>query len=140
MSKDNLKKLTESLNTLISDEDLTSEKLQEASESLLPNLADELNNLFRSPRQQIYDAIDTERDFQDEMTSRTDRPDIIENMHVGDILSAIQYNLNQASAAWYKGSTPHPESMHFLRKIAGLCVKAGEINGMPPRGITKNSI
>lgn len=37
------KKLVNQLNELLSDEDLTDEKLREASEGLLPNIADILN-------------------------------------------------------------------------------------------------
>lgn len=84
-------------------------------------------------RNEVYKAISSERDYQDEMSKKPYRPDMIEDMHIGDILSAITYNLNQANAAWYKGSVPHTESVMFLRKIAALCVKAGEIYGMPFR-------
>lgn len=41
------KKLVNQLNQLLSDEDLTDEKLREASECLLPNLADVLNRDMR---------------------------------------------------------------------------------------------
>jgi hypothetical protein len=84
-------------------------------------------------RELVYNAIDSERAYQDEMSSRDNRPDMIEDMHLGDILSAISYNLNLANAAWYKGSFPYQESMEYIRKIAALCVKAGEMNGMPLR-------
>ena len=86
-------------------------------------------------RLKIYQAIDTERDFQNEMTKRSDRPDMIDDMHIGDILSAIRYNLDKANEAWYTGSVPHQNSVEYLRKIAALCVKAGEIYGMPERNI-----
>ncbi len=81
----------------------------------------------------IYKAIKSELDYQNEMTNRSDRPDMIENMHLGDILLAINYNFNLAQAAWYKGSTPHPDTMNYLRKIAALCVKAGMLYEMPER-------
>lgn len=84
-------------------------------------------------RKEVYAAIDSERDYQDEMTASMDRPDMIVDLHMGDILTAIQHNLNRAIQTWYEGSEPHVESMHYLRKIAGLCVKAGEKHGMPVR-------
>lgn len=84
-------------------------------------------------RLKIYQAIDSERNYQDEMTKRNDRPDMIDDLHVGDTLAAIQYNLSQANAVWYKGAAPHTETMQYLRKIAALCVKAGETYGMPER-------
>ncbi len=84
-------------------------------------------------RQEVYTVLDGERAFQDEMSQRTDRPDMIEEMHVGDILSAIQYNLSLATKAWYHGSVPHSDAIGYLRKIAALCIKAGETHGMPSR-------
>ena len=84
-------------------------------------------------REDVYKAIDTEREYQDDMAARSDRPDMIPDLHVGDTLAAIQYNLTKATEAWYKGAVPHQEAMEYLRKIAGLCVQAGENYGMPER-------
>ena len=84
-------------------------------------------------REDVYKALDSERAYQDEMSQRSDRPDMIEEMHIGDILSAIYYNLGFANAAWYQGSVPHQDAMQYLRKIGALCVKAGETYGMKDR-------
>ncbi len=84
-------------------------------------------------RSKVYEVIDTERDFQNEMTLRNDRPDMIEDLHVGDTITAIQVNLDKAKEAWYKGSVPHQDTMEYLRKVAGLVVQAGEKYGMPER-------
>jgi len=84
-------------------------------------------------RLEVYKAIDSERQFQDDMTAKEDRPDMIKDLHVGDTLSAIQYNLDLARKAWYYGSVPHEGAMDYLRKVAGLCVQAGEKHGMPHR-------
>ncbi len=84
-------------------------------------------------REDVYKALDSERDYQDEMSKSALRPDMIEDMRIGDIISAIQYNLTLANKAWYCGAVPHPEAMTFLRKIGGLCIKAGEIYGMSGR-------
>ena len=84
-------------------------------------------------RIEVYNAIDTERDFQDEMTKRDDRPDMIEDFHTGDALTAIRYNLNKAEDAWYSGSVPHQKTMEYLRKICAIAVKLGETQGMPNR-------
>jgi hypothetical protein len=87
----------------------------------------------RTNRQDVYVAIDSERDYQDRMTADISRPDMISDLHLGDTLSAIQHNLTLATTEWYQGSEPHPRAMNFLRKIAGLCVQAGEKHGMPYR-------
>jgi hypothetical protein len=84
-------------------------------------------------REDVYKSIDSERDYQLKLTEDATRPDMIEDLHVGDTLTAIQYNLNKAVDAWYKDSVPHQETMEYLRKVAGLCVQAGECYGMPKR-------
>ncbi len=84
-------------------------------------------------RIEVYYAIDSERDFQDEMTKRSDRPDMIDDLHVGDTITAIRYNLDKATSEWYKGAVPHQNTLEYFRKIASLCVKAGETYGMPKR-------
>ncbi len=84
-------------------------------------------------RTDVYKAIDSERDFQDEKSRDPFRPDMIPDFHVGDTLSAIEYNLNKAREAWYKDAVPHKEALKYLRKIAALCVKMGEEYGMEHR-------
>ena len=81
----------------------------------------------------VFMAIKTERDYQDKMTANPERPDMIDDLHIGDTLAAITYNLNKAHDAWYKGSVPHLDTLEYLRNIAALCVKAGETYGMPAR-------
>ena len=84
-------------------------------------------------REDVYKAFDSERAYQDEMSQRSDRPDMIEDMHMGDILSAIQYNLTLANGWWYQEATPYPKTTDILRKIGALCTKAGETYGMKGR-------
>lgn len=88
---------------------------------------------FNMKRQEVYEAIDSERDFQDALTADVTRPDMIDDLHVGDTISAIEYNLNKAREAWYIDAVPHQESLKYFRKIAALCVKAGEVYGLPKR-------
>ena len=70
----------------------------------------------------VYEAIDSERDYQEKMTANPERPDMIEDFHIGDTLSAIQYNLDNARREWYRGAVPHTEAIEFLRKIAASAV------------------
>jgi hypothetical protein len=84
-------------------------------------------------QQEVFDVIKGEREYQDRMVQKNNRPDMVEDLHVGDTLTAIRHNLTKAEEAWYKGSTPHPETMGYLRKVAGLIVQAGENFGMPTR-------
>lgn len=84
-------------------------------------------------RPEVYKAIDSERNFQEQLTANPLRPDMIENFHVGDGLSGIEYNLIKAREAWYKGAVPHTEAMEYLRKVAGVIVKLAEEYGIPER-------
>jgi len=84
-------------------------------------------------REDVYKILDGERDYQDRLSADAIRPDIIEDFHLGDNLTAMQYNLNKAIDAWYKEPTPYKDTMEFVRKIGALCVKAGENFGMPSR-------
>lgn len=84
-------------------------------------------------RREVYKAIDSERDYQNKMIADDNRPDMIQDFHIGDTISAIQHNLNKSLEIWYKGAEPHEEAMVYIRKIAALCVQAGEKNGMSNR-------
>ena len=89
-----------------------------------------------SPRYAVYRAIDSERHYQEKMKEDPDRPDMLENLQMGAVVAAIQHNLDLARAQMYSGSEPHETTMVYLRKIAGLCVQAGEERGMPERGMS----
>jgi hypothetical protein len=84
-------------------------------------------------RASTYAAINSERDYQDAMTSRTDRPDMIDPMPLPAILLAMEKCLLDARTRWYSDAAPYQDTMQHVRKIAGLAVKAGERYGMPPR-------
>lgn len=88
----------------------------------------------QSTRETIFKTISEERDFQERLKADDTRPDIISDFHIGDTLSAIQHNLELARSFWYNGSAPHTDTTKYLRKIAALCVQAGENYGMPRRG------
>jgi hypothetical protein len=84
-------------------------------------------------RDEVYAAIDSERDYQDRMTEDSARPDMINNLSPGDHLLAMEHALLQARTAWYAGSSPHPEAAEYVRKVAGLAVAWMERNSAPKR-------
>lgn len=84
-------------------------------------------------RKEVYHSIDTEREYQELGKTDVNQPHMIKDLHIGDAISAIQYNLDKAREEWYKGAVPHTGAMTYLRKVAGLCVQAGEEYGMPER-------
>lgn len=81
----------------------------------------------------IIDAIQSERDYQDRASADGSRPDIRQDVHMGDVLGAIKVNIDRAYEAWYLDVEPYPKTMEYLRKVAALCVRAGEVFGMPER-------
>lgn len=87
-------------------------------------------------RLKVYQAIDTELDYQKALEENPARPDVLQDFHIGDALTAIDYNLQQAKIAWYYDSAPYTNTLDLLRKIAALIVKQGMKHGMPDR-ITK---
>lgn len=86
-------------------------------------------------RKEVYQAIDSERAYQDEMTRRSDRPDMIEDFRIGDALSALQRLTAGAHDIWYEDYEPYENTMEVIRKIAGVAVKMGERYGMRERKI-----
>ena len=83
-------------------------------------------------RKDVLDTISDERDFQEEMLS-AGRADMRPELQLGSVIAAMEHNLNEARAAWYKGSGNNPEAMGYIRKVAALGVQAGESFGMPKR-------
>lgn len=123
-----LKGLTDQLNNLLADEDLDDDKLRDASEGLLPNLADELNARFRSTRQQVYDALDGERDYQDWKWNTSERKKPTESYmlymkaYLDEAIQKISHEAGDFNA------------LDILRKVVALGVACFEDNGVPPRG------
>lgn len=86
-------------------------------------------------RTDVYKVIDTEREYQIKETVNPDRPDMVEEFGLGQAMFAIQAIMNQAAQVWYKDTpvTQYENTMHYVRKIAGVCVQMGEKYGMPER-------
>lgn len=81
----------------------------------------------------VFQAIKGERDYQDQASTDGTRPDILQEVHIGDLLGAIKVNVDRAYEAWYSDTAPYGKTMDYLRKVAALCVRAGEVLGMPER-------
>jgi hypothetical protein len=63
------------------------------------------------------------------------RPDMVPEMSMGDIIAAMEHCLAEARRAWYSDSKPYPSTTEYVRKIAGLSVKAMEQFGVRFRNI-----
>lgn len=85
-------------------------------------------------REEVFIAIDGEREFVDSLINDPQRPDM-NRLRMGEALTAIRYNLNKAEEAYYTDAPAYnyQETLAYLRKVAGLIVDQGEQNGMPSR-------
>lgn len=83
-------------------------------------------------RQDVYKAIDSERDYQD-YSIKKEGTHVVKELPLGSALSAIKHKLDIANKKWYGAVEPHQEAMDELRKIAAICVQMGEKFGMPKR-------
>lgn len=86
-----------------------------------------------NPREVVFKAIDSERDYQDKLTKNDNYPEMKEDFQIADGLSAIKVNLSKAHDSWYSEGKPYNKTMDYLRKIAGICAKVGERYGMSLR-------
>ncbi len=83
-------------------------------------------------RKDVIKAIESERDYQIAMEDK-DGSHIVSSLNMGGILTAIDHNMNKAKEVWYSERHPYPKTCEFLRKVAALCLKAGEDHGMSER-------
>ena len=81
-------------------------------------------------RQEVYEAINSERDYQDKKWGVTDDPNY-ESYEPSQFLIDIEIHLNKAKQANY--NVNKNGVMNELRKIGALAVKCGEVHNMPKR-------
>lgn len=87
-------------------------------------------------RQEVYAAIDTEREYQDARRGNSARDDVEDNRDLGSLITLIDVYLDKAKVAF---SGPHPRgrenTVEILRKVVGLGVLAMERYGAPKRNL-----
>jgi len=85
-----------------------------------------------TPRKRAYEALDTERDYQDAGFGNAANADTGRGpgrpMGRGDCLLTLQHLLNEAQALWYRPQTQEPVA-HIMRKIGGVAVQYMERYG-----------
>ena len=96
--------------------------------------------MYVVPRDNIYAAIDSERDFQDrddgllQLTSIAEH--ILQMQHQLNLASELignLYEVDMPPAAAVYANHKKADIMSAIRKVAGLAVACGEIHGMPSR-------
>lgn len=87
-----------------------------------------------TPRQHVYNAIDTEREYQEEVwgaTASSDQPGNGDRTLDEFALYISGYTNDLVQLASHSGS---PDGkLEIVRKVAGLCVAAMEQHGAPHR-------
>ncbi len=85
----------------------------------------------RVTRQEVYLAIDTEREYQDNLTpARREKREMV----TGEELVLLREYVDRAFANWTNTPGVNPvTTLHDLRKIAAIAVRAMENHGAPPR-------
>lgn len=84
-------------------------------------------------RQEVYAAIDSERDYQDGLGSDRREPSEI-NHSVGDYITMLAAYVTKLQQAW----TDNPgdsAALEVMRKCAGITVRCMEEHGAPHRKV-----
>lgn len=83
----------------------------------------------KATRQEVYEAIDTERDYQDRLgANRTDG----RQQTVGEYLTMMRHYMNKADEAW-TNNPGDAAALEVIRKIGGIAVRCMEDWGAPKR-------
>ena len=83
-------------------------------------------------RQEVYEVIDGERLYQDNLSLGPDGRTDWREKSVGDYLTLIREYSRRADES-YAGNPGDTPALHMVRKIAGICVQCLEVHGAPPR-------
>lgn len=83
-------------------------------------------------REDIYLAIDIERNYQDTNFPRTkDNP-----RSIGEYILIMEEAMSQARANWY-GNVPDKNSLEMLRKVVATGIRCFEDHGIPRRDLNQ---
>ena len=73
-------------------------------------------------RQEVYEAINTERDYQDNLWMQTPE----HRTSVGEAILLLEEYTNRARIEWTREPAPEGRTLHVIRKIAGIAVRCME--------------
>lgn len=83
-------------------------------------------------REDVYKAIDTERDYQNQIWSESGANDD-GKLTIGEQILLIEEYASKARASWSQEKHPEIGALNIIRKIAGIAVHCMEDHGAPLR-------
>lgn len=80
-----------------------------------------------TPRNEVYKALDSERDYQDVVW-----PDSA-HLSIGDYLLMLEEYVFRGRREWVKEHQPELNALEMIRKVGGIAVRCMEQHGAPIR-------
>ncbi len=84
-------------------------------------------------REDAYTAIDTERQYQNDLWQQPNNPGYPNQMSIGDFILLLEEYSAKARAMWSTEKRPEKGALDIIRKVAGIAVNAMEQHGAPRR-------
>jgi len=84
-------------------------------------------------RQEAYDAIDSERSYQDSIWQDQGHPEQPNPLTVGEFILMLEKYTEFARTCWVNEPKPEIETLKIIRKIAAIAVNCMEQNGVLKR-------
>lgn len=87
-------------------------------------------------RKEVFEAINTEREFQDTHWQQPGDPNGGPNqLTIGECILLIEEYASKARAEWRGEPKPETRTLEIVRKIAGVAVNCMEQHGAPKRDL-----
>ena len=83
-------------------------------------------------RDEVYTAIDSERDYQDRVWHRKENTDPTA-LTIGEYILLLEEYTAHARREWTLEPKPEVNSLEFIRKVGGIAVNCMEQHGAPHR-------
>lgn len=86
-----------------------------------------------TPRDEVYAAIDSERDYQAQQWPGRDVPGHENQLTIGEFVLLVEEYAAKARALWTHEPKPELQTLDIMRKIGGIAVNCMEQHGAPKR-------
>lgn len=87
--------------------------------------------MAKRTRKEVYAAIDSEREYQNVQWSEHGDP--TNPLTIGEFILLLEQYTEFARTQWTHEKKPEHQTLHFIRKVAGIAVNCMEQHGVPHR-------